>query len=159
MKEIFKTIPGFKDYQISNFGNVKSLKFDRELILKPAINGNGYKCVCIRGAINIPYLVLLTFIGPCPKGKEVSHLNGNRLDDRLKNLKWETRMENQQRRIKHGTDNRGEKNGRAKLTKEDVLKIKKLIEQGFVQYAIANKFNVSQMTISYIKNDIRWSHA
>jgi len=35
MVEIWKDIPGFLDYQVSNLGRVKSLKREKEKILKP----------------------------------------------------------------------------------------------------------------------------
>ena len=35
MIEIWKAIPGYDNYQVSNLGNVKSLKFNSEKILKP----------------------------------------------------------------------------------------------------------------------------
>lgn len=44
MQEIWKDIVGYEGlYQISNLGNVKSLKKDK--IRKPCINPNGYKMV------------------------------------------------------------------------------------------------------------------
>jgi len=108
MTEVFKSIPGYKDYQISNLGNVKSFKYKEVRILKSPINNNGYKyrrvTLCKNGNqrnFKIGRLILLTFIGSRPLGKETSHLNGNRFDDRLENLKWETPMENQQRKVEH----------------------------------------------------------
>lgn len=54
--------------------------------------------------------------------------------------------------------NRGSKNGQSKLTEEDVIKIKKLIKQGYSNAWIANKFNVSSGTITGIKYGRRWSY-
>jgi hypothetical protein len=49
--EIWKTIKGFENYQVSNLVNVKSLKFGKEKILKQVIMNNGYLSVglCING--------------------------------------------------------------------------------------------------------------
>ena len=42
-KENFKDIPNYEGiYQISNLGNVKSLKYGKERILKPSFNSGGY---------------------------------------------------------------------------------------------------------------------
>ena len=95
-KEIFKRIPGFKDYSISNLGNIISKKRGRLRFLKLGINGEGYKLInlCRNNIIfskNIATLLLTVFIGPCPEGMEYHHLNGNKLDNQLKNLKWEDR--------------------------------------------------------------------
>jgi hypothetical protein len=39
-------------------------------------------------------LVLLAFVGPCPAGHEVLHLNHQPADNRLENLRYGTRSEN-----------------------------------------------------------------
>ena len=38
MKEVFENISGYEDYQVSNLGNVKSLKCGKEKILKQSID-------------------------------------------------------------------------------------------------------------------------
>lgn len=38
--------------------------------------------------------MLEAFVGPCPEGMECCHNNGNGLDNRLENLRWDTREEN-----------------------------------------------------------------
>lgn len=42
MKEIWKKINNYQDYEISNFGNVRSLKNNSIRILKPSKNFSGY---------------------------------------------------------------------------------------------------------------------
>ena len=42
MKEIWKDIPNQKDYKISSLGNLKSLKWNKERVLNPEIDKNGY---------------------------------------------------------------------------------------------------------------------
>lgn len=55
--------------------------------------------------------------------------------------------------------NRGEGNGQSKLTEEDVVKIKGLLnEGGRTQTEIAGMFNVSRRTIGFIKSGERWGH-
>jgi len=49
-------------------------------------------------------LVLESFVGPCPEGHETCHVNGNRLDARLANLRWGTAKSNQADRIIHGSN-------------------------------------------------------
>ena len=43
MIEEWKDIPEYEGlYQVSNLGNVKSLKFGKQKLLKPQINSRGY---------------------------------------------------------------------------------------------------------------------
>ena len=53
---------------------------------------------------------------------------------------------------------RGSKNGKAKLTEQDVREIKTLLKIGTPQTAIARLYEVSPKTISHIKTGKNWSH-
>lgn len=53
---------------------------------------------------------------------------------------------------------KGENHGCAKLTNEDVIEIKKLLMDGESQRAIANTFNVSRNTITFIQKGKTWTH-
>lgn len=48
-------------------------------------------------------MVLEAFVGPCPPGMEVLHINGVRDDNRLANLRYGTRSENMIDALRHGT--------------------------------------------------------
>ena len=47
--EVWKNIPEFESYQVSNLGNVKSLKYGKERMLKQSTNGVGYSQIGIYG--------------------------------------------------------------------------------------------------------------
>lgn len=160
-KEIFKGIPGFEDYAVSDLGQVISYKFGKQRLLKSRTAGDGYRRVVLykNGIIDnrkISELVLTTFVGLRPEKMTVSHLNNNKIDDRLKNLKWETFLQNMRRRI--SMDQKGEKNANAKLTEKDIIQIKILLKQAYTQGYIAGMFNVNQSYISQIKRGLRWPH-
>lgn len=98
--EIWKDIPGYEGlYRISNLGNVKSLKFGKERILRPGKDNHNYLIVvlCKDGKHKtrlIHRLVAFAFI-PKVEGKEfVDHINGIRDDNRIENLRWCTHREN-----------------------------------------------------------------
>jgi len=101
-EEVWKQIPEW-DYEVSSLGQICSLKFGKRKILQLGRkNPRGYSLVGLskNGSLknfNIGYLVLITFVGKRPKGKEVSHLNGNKSDNQLCNLKWETPEKNRSR--------------------------------------------------------------
>ncbi|WP_342576005.1 NUMOD4 domain-containing protein [Paenibacillus sp. FSL M8-0142] len=97
-------------YEVSNHGRVKRLSSSgtsKEKILKPQIQRDGYQRVTLskkgqKKRMAIHRLVAIAFI-PNPENKEqVNHENGNKLDNRLKNLNWMTPKENIAHAIAHG---------------------------------------------------------
>lgn len=52
----------------------------------------------------------------------------------------------------------GEKNGRHKLTEEEVLYIRRALKAGAIPASLAKRYNVLTTTISMIKLRQRWSH-
>jgi hypothetical protein len=111
-KEIWKDIPRYEGYyQVSSFGNVKSLdrlvKFRNKLfirkgnILKLSIDRYGYsRCVlCINSTIkpsSIHVLVAMSFLDfiPCGRKLVIDHINGQKSDNRVENLRLVTQREN-----------------------------------------------------------------
>ena len=100
--EEFRVIKGFEDYQISNYGNVKSLKFDKEKILKPRLDKRtGYLYVGLlnnnkRGSKKIHKLVAIAFLNHIPCGMKlvVNHKDFNRQNNHVDNLEIITQREN-----------------------------------------------------------------
>jgi hypothetical protein len=70
-------------------------------------------------------------------------------------LAWKTKKENQADRLIHGTHNRGERHGNAKLNNEQVLKIKALKGIDNAK-ALASQFGVGQAAIQNIWAGRRW---
>jgi len=102
-------------------------------------------------------LVLETYVGPCPDGMEACHNDGNPADNRLENLRWDTRRNNHRDKVQHGTHNRGERHGRVKLNELQVRVIRRLIEFGnLTRLEIAKVFNVNDSTIGDIKAKRTW---
>ena len=134
----WRDIDGYEGYyQVSNGGQVRSLprsimQGKRQVnlkgrLLKQCSDANGYQIVVLsKGGVHkscrAHRLVAETFI-PNIDGKiEVNHINGNKKDNRVENLEWNTRKEN----IIHS-----HKNGLAKLPPaQDRRKVLQLSQDG-----------------------------
>lgn len=155
-----KYIEGYEGlYKINEKGEVFSVHANR--LLKQFDYG-GYLVLSLylpgeKGKTHfIHRLVAKNFLGKAPKNYQVRHLDGNKKNNNLSNLKYGTSSENQQDRLRHGTDNRGEKSGKAKLKKKEVIKIKKLLKLGRKKADIARLFNISRGAISEIALGRSW---
>ena len=100
-------------------------------------------------------LVLEAFVGKRPEGMECCHNDGNPQNNHLSNLRWDTSKNNQADRVRHGTTNRGENCGTAKLTGIQVDAIR---QDTRLQRLIALDYGVQGSTISRIKSGVRWKH-
>jgi len=92
MKEEWKEIDGHSGYMVSNYGNIKSLSFNKtgvEKKLTPCVDKKGYLFVCLHGKqLRVHRLVALAFI-PKVNGKElINHINEDKQNNAVWNLEW-----------------------------------------------------------------------
>ena len=113
IKEIWKDIPNYEGYyQVSNLGNVKSIRFNREKLLKKCVNSFGYCLVVLyknkkRKIFYVHQLVAIAFLNHKPNRfeKVVNHKNFNKLDNRVENLEIVSHRENcNQKHIKSSSN-------------------------------------------------------
>lgn len=110
--ERWKDIPNFEGlYSVSDQGRVRSeARLDSigrrisERIMRPNPHKDGYWQIDLRKDgkrynVLVHKLVMLAFVGECPSGCEINHINENKKDNRLENLEYLTHTEN----IRHGT--------------------------------------------------------
>ncbi len=167
----FRTLDGWPGYAVSACGTVASNRPKNGKgplvawrLLAGCVASYGYRQVALcngNGRLRrelVHRLVLLAWVGPCPAGMECRHLNGDPADNRVGNLKWGTAMENVTDRGRHGTSARGSRHGLAKLTEADIPVIRKLLQSGKTQRAIARQFGVSSVAIHFIGRGKTWSH-
>jgi len=121
MSEIWKDIEGYEGcYQISNYGNFKSLKreyftngarrFTEEKILKDRLSTDGYlrASLSLNGKIKnttIHRLVAKTFIPNLENKPEVNHIDGNKKNNNFNNLEWVNRSEQMIHAMKNNLNN------------------------------------------------------
>lgn len=173
MKEIWKDIPGYEGrYQISNCGQVKSLKAwngryqiysKREKILKSSKTKAGYLLIRLsldnKGSTYLIHrlvaqaFVLNPLVKPC-----VNHKDGNKLNNYWWNLNWCTYSENEKHAYRIGLKTRkGEYNTMAKLKTKQIKEIRKL-KGKMSQRDIGKIYGVNQSCISDIINKKLWGH-
>ena len=100
-EEIYASIKGFENYQVSNLGNVKNIKTNK--ILKPYFDGGGYYTIDLcknkrRHVKKIHKLVIQSFLENIDSKACVDHINGKREDNNIKNLRYATFEENNRNR-------------------------------------------------------------
>jgi len=139
-------IQGFSDYLIYPDGRVFSKKSNR--FLKSSLQNQGYPHICLwknnkQKGFLIHRLVALHYIANPENKPEVDHKNRNKEDNRVENLHWVSRKENEKNK---GIINR---NPRKKY-----LKIRKNNKSGhkYIYYLKRDKYWVYKMTGSFTCN-------
>jgi hypothetical protein len=98
-KELWEDIEGYDgNYQVSNLGRVRSLKWGKTRVLKLSTNGKGYFCVVLckrrRRYSRIGRLVAQAFLPDWDEALQVDHINGVKTEDHVENLRMVTNTEN-----------------------------------------------------------------
>ena len=99
-------------YEVSDWARVRSLprRYCTGRILKGAPVKGGYLTVHLHDAAGgrhrtfyVHHLVMLAFVGPCPEGQEIRHLDGDAANSVLTNLVYGSHPENINDAVGHGT--------------------------------------------------------
>ena len=103
VNEAWRTISDFENYQISNMGRVKNIKTEK--ILKPSIGYRGYwqLSLCKDGkgtTSSIHRIVAQEFIENPKEELYIDHIDRNRTNNCINNLRWVNSSQNQMNRTK-----------------------------------------------------------
>lgn len=155
-------------YEVSNLGRVRSTRgLFGARILSASPKGSRYWRVTLTGddgrqrTPTIHALVLTAFRGQRPHGKQGCHNDGDRSNNRLANLRWDTPSGNNLDKVRHGTFNPrpGEASNLAKLTEPQVREIRARYAAGGVSHrALAGEYGVSKSAIGLIVLRRTWAH-
>ena len=93
MEEVYKKC--FEEYEISNFGNCRR----NGKVVKGSINNRGYRYFQLkrkntRTNMLFHHMVAYQFIGERPEDKVIDHIDRNKLNNNVSNLRYITHKEN-----------------------------------------------------------------
>jgi hypothetical protein len=168
---IFGEIEGFPDYRVSSCGEVWTRKVYAKnptgewRRMTGSMGGTNRKYLNVKLAnrhtsitVSVHRLVLRTFRGPCPIGKNGLHNNDDQSNNTFHNLRYGTPTENAVDALRDGKYTAGSRGGVNTLTEPNIPEIRRLSAEGWTQAAIADKYGVRQSCISKVLNRERWKH-
>lgn len=174
MEEIWIHINNFINYEISNFGRVRSWRHSKGLRKTPYYfynygnDNNGYLYVSLynkenkRKSLKIHRLIAEHFIENKDNKPEVNHKDGNKQNNVIVNLEWVTKSENTIHAFRLGLRKiiKGEDHVNSKYTAEQIIKVKKLYKLNIYSLSeIAKLCDISDFRYVHkiISNKV-WSH-
>jgi len=161
-------ISEIKGFKLSNYGRILCCKDDKEFLKKKSFI-NGYETISVKQVVNnkhtsryVHKLVAEHFIEKeNDEQVYVLHINYDKLDNTVDNLKWATKREKELHQFKNPVFVKSIKNKKTsyKLTEGKVKIIKKQLRNKRTRITmIAKRFGVSDMQIHRIKSGENWSH-
>lgn len=170
--ETWKAVPGWEGaYEVSDHGRVRSVNRVITNCLGVTCRVNGKLLKHGHTAYGYPYvnlcrnnhpvsrevhaLVAAAFIGPRPEGMQVCHNDGDPLNNRPQNLRYDTSKGNQSDRLMHGTSQNGEQNPIARLNWGAVDEIRRA-PSGVTNKELGEKFGVHAGTVGYARRGRTW---
>ena len=157
-------------YEIDQNGNIWSCRIEKivngrlyawaDKRLSPFLDSNEYLYVNLGDVKNIKKhpihrLVLCSFVGPPNKKQVACHYDGNKLNNSLSNLRWDSYARNYADSVRHGTCSIGSRHNCAKLKEHQVFEILASKEPSTT---ICKKYNVASSTIRAIRIKQNWKH-
>jgi hypothetical protein len=120
----------------------------------------GYGVTHVEGATRLAHRVMCEAVHGAPPStkSQAAHSCGKGHEGCVnpEHLRWDTRAGNFADKVEHGTDSRGEKSSLAKITNDDVVRIRSL--RGKIsQIALGAEYGITQPTVSKIQSGKRWS--
>ena len=151
----------YLDYRVTSDGLIYRKKGSKPM--KTYSLPTGYQTVGLsmkswRGSKAVHRIIAETLLPNPYNLSDVDHINGDKSDNRLKNLRWVTHGENIRLSYKSGTRSaKGERNARCKTTEEQVHEICRLLALGYKPSKIRDMGHPYTLVRS-IKQGKNWSY-
>ena len=152
------------NYIVSSYGYIISFNFHHRTPepkrLKEKYKSDGYHRVTlvnngIKYTCLVHRLVAIAFIPNLDNKPQVNHIDGNKGNNCIDNLEWVNQSENNIHSYSHGL--KKPSYGNAKLSKDTVIKVCEMIENGDKNEDIINKLNISKSLFNGIKYGLTWT--
>jgi hypothetical protein len=178
--EIFKTIESYPDYEVSNYGRIRTksrkvryvhaltkkehFRLTEHRFLKVHLNTRtGYKfCQLYKNKkmynVTIHRLVAGCFLETNSNLNVVNHKDGNKHNNIVDNLEWCTDEYNHKHATETGLKAKGTEIKTCKLNENSVHAIKYFLQKGVSHQEISIAFKVSRPTITLINTNRTWKH-
>ena len=167
--EKWRPVHSYNGYDVSSYGRVRSWKHRSgrrryPRLMAESMTSRGYLQVHLwvdgkRIVKSINRMVLEAFLSLPPSEKHhAAHLNGNKQDNRLVNLSWQTPQENIHGKWAHGTMPVGIATNSVKLSDRIVSIIRRLSKGGMSNKEISKLFIVHPSTVGRIVKRKTWKH-
>lgn len=143
-------------FEVSNQGEIR--KVASGSLVKLTTTAAGYLCCGVsfagrRKTRRVNIMVAEAFIGPRPDGHEVGFIDNCKTNCRLSNIHYGTPKELADYRLRNGF-----KQPSAKLTANEVLEIRRLINSRVKFETIAAQYGVSYGTVKKVSSRSTWAH-
>ena len=151
-------------YEVSSQGRVRSLLWKVPRVLSAFHDADGYRRVHLHGGPNgnklrtVASVVAEAWHGRRPDEMVTRHLNGSRTDDIPSNLAWGTVAENTDDKVRHGTDQRGERHPNASMTDAVAAEILRRSREGEARRSLADEYGVTLNTVNILCRRVSWRH-
>lgn len=163
MTEVWKPVVGWPQYEASSEGRIRHAHTHR--VRTPWWNArfNGYQ-LTLGGRVRyrtyfVHQVVALAFLGDCPEGYEVNHIDNDPRNNRAANLEYLTHHDNMRHAARQGRMARGERARAGKLTEAQVREIRAKYQRGVRgkgARVLGREYGVSAQSIDMIVKGLHW---
>ena len=147
-------------YTVSEDGEIYGLY--RNKMLKPKVDKDGYLHIGLYINKKVKHMrvhrvVAIAFMGDKGLEYDVDHIDRNRANNKLSNLRWIKKADHFRDRISKGFVARGSNHGRSKYPEETIIKVISDIKEGALSLvSISEKHNVKYATVHKIYSGKHW---